>query len=424
MAHDLDALTKALLKAARDAGAEAADAIAVAGDTQSIEVRNGALEQAERAEGVDIGLRVLIGHRQAHVSASDTSARTIEEMAARAVAMAREAPEDLWCGLADPDQLARDWDVAVLELEDPSPMPDAAALKDAALRAEAAALGVPGISRMDAAGAGWSASRVHLAATNGFSGAYGRTGHSVQAVAICGEGLAMERDYAFESRVHQGDLPDPESIGRLAGERAASRAGAAKPPTGAWPVLYDERVASGLIGHLVQAVNGAMIARGSSWLKDAMGEAVLPDGVDLVEDPARARVSGSRPFDGEGLPVGPRACGERRAAELDSRSRDRPTARAREHRQRQPGRGRPAGTVGRQPDADAREAHPGGSDARDGHGAADHFDDGLFDQSQHRRLLAGRERLLGRKRRDHAAGERMHGRGQSARHAARVHGRQ
>ncbi len=307
MAHDLDALTKALLKAARDAGAEAADAIAVAGDTQSIEVRNGALEQAERAEGVDVGLRVLIGHRQAHVSASDTSARTIEEMAARAVAMAREAPEDPWCGLADPDQLARDWDVAALELEDPSPMPDAAALKDAALRAEAAALGVPGISRMDAAGAGWSASRVHLAATNGFSGGYGRTGHSVQAVAICGEGLAMERDYAFESRVHQGDLPDPESIGRLAGERAASRAGASKPPTGAWPVLYDERVASGLIGHLVQAVNGAMIARGSSWLKDAMGEAVLPDGVDLIENPNRPRVSGSRPFDGEGLPVSIRA---------------------------------------------------------------------------------------------------------------------
>ena len=307
MAHDLDALTKALLKAARDAGAEAADAIAVAGDTQSIEVRNGTLEQAERAEGVDIGLRVLIGQRQAHVSASDTSARTIDEMAARAVAMAGEAPEDPWCGLADPDQLARDWDVAALELEDPSPMPDAAALKDAALRAEAAALGVPGISRMDAAGAGWSASRVQLAATNGFSGGYGRTGHSVQSVAICGEGLAMERDYAFESRVHQGDLPDPESIGRLAGERAASRAGASKPPTGAWPVLYDERVASGLIGHLVQAVNGAMIARGSSWLKGAMGEAVLPDGVDLAEDPARARVSGSRPFDGEGLPVGPRA---------------------------------------------------------------------------------------------------------------------
>jgi len=303
MPHDLDALTKALLKAARDAGAEAADAIAVAGDTQSIEVRNGELEQAERAEGVDIGLRVLIGHRQAHVSASDTSERTIEEMAARVVAMAREAPEDPFCGLADPDQLARDWDLAALELVDPAPMPDAAALRDAALRAEAAALSVPGVSRMDAAGAGWNASRVHLAATNGFSGGYGRSGHSVQAVAICGEGLAMERDYAFETRAHRADLPDPESVGRLAGTRAASRAGAAKPPTGAWPVLYDERVSSSLIGHLVQAVNGAMIARGSSWLKDAMGEAVLPDGVDLTENPNRPRVSGSRPFDGEGLPV-------------------------------------------------------------------------------------------------------------------------
>ncbi len=307
MAHDLESLTGALLKAALDAGAEAADAIAVAGDTQSVEVRDGKLEQAERAEGVDIGLRVLIGRRQAHVSASDTSERTIGEMAGRAVAMAREAPEDPWCGLADPDRLARDWDLAALELEDPAPMPDAAALKDAALRAEAAARAVPGVSRMDAAGAGWSASRVHLAATNGFSGGYGRTGHSIQAVAICGEGLGMERDHAFETRAHHADLPDPESVGRLAGERAASRAGAAKPPTGAWPVLYDERVASGLIGHLVQAVNGAMIARGSSWLKDAMGEAVLPEGVDLIENPNRPRVSGSRPFDGEGLPVSIRA---------------------------------------------------------------------------------------------------------------------
>ena len=307
MAHDLESLTGALLKAALDAGAEAADAIAVAGDTQSVEVRDGKLEQAERAEGVDIGLRVLIGRRQAHVSASDTSERTIGEMAERAVAMAREAPEDPWCGLADPDRLARDWDLAALELEDPAPMPDAAALKDAALRAEAAARAVPGVSRMDAAGAGWSASRVHLAATNGFSGGYGRTGHSIQAVAICGEGLGMERDHAFETRAHHADLPDPESVGRLAGERAASRAGAAKPPTGAWPVLYDERVASGLIGHLVQAVNGAMIARGSSWLKDAMGEAVLPEGVDLIENPNRPRVSGSRPFDGEGLPVSIRA---------------------------------------------------------------------------------------------------------------------
>ncbi len=307
MAADLEALTGRLLAAARAAGAEAADALAVAGDSLSVEVRGGALEQAERSEGIDLGLRVLIGRRQACVSSSDVREATIAEMAERAVAMAREAPEDRWCGLADPDQLARNWDVAVLELEDAEPMPSPEALQAAALAAEAAALAVPGVSKIDAVGAGWAASRMHLAATNGFSGGYGQTGHSIQAVAICGEGTAMERDYAFESRVHRAELPDPAEIGRLAGERTAARAGAGKPPTGAFPVLFDERVAGGLIGHLVQASNGAAVARGASWLKDALGEPVLPAGLDLIEDPLRPRIGGSRPFDGEGLPVARRA---------------------------------------------------------------------------------------------------------------------
>lgn len=307
MAHDLAGLTERLLAAARAAGAEAADAIALAGESLGIEVRNGALEHAERAEGVDVGLRVLVGKRQACVSSSDTREATLAAMAERAVAMAREAPEDPWCGLAAPEELATGWDVAALDLEDTSPLPTPAELEAAARAAEAAAIAVPGISLMEAAGAGWSRSRVHIAATNGFSGGYGRTSHSLQAVAITGEGTAMERDYAFDSRVHRADLDTPEAVGRRAGERTAARAGARKPPTGAFPVIYDERVASGLIGHLVAAINGTGIARGASWLKDAMGEAVLPAGIDLVEDPLRPRVGGSRPFDAEGLPVARRA---------------------------------------------------------------------------------------------------------------------
>jgi PmbA protein len=301
--NDLEALAGRLLDAAKAAGAEAADAIAVAGDSLSVEVRGGALEHAERAEGIDIGLRVLIGRRQACVSSSDVREATISAMAERAVAMAREAPEDPWCGLADPGELARDWDLAALDMVDPEPMPTPEALQATALAAEAAALAVPGVSKMDGTGAAWSAGRVHLAASNGFSGGYARTGHSVQAVAICGDGTAMERDYAYEGRSHRADLPDPAAIGRLAGERAVAMAGASKPPTGAWPVVYDERVASGLIGHLVQAINGSAVARGASWLKDAMGERVLPAGLDLIEDPLRPRIAGSRPFDGEGLPT-------------------------------------------------------------------------------------------------------------------------
>jgi PmbA protein len=302
-AVDLADLTARLIDAARAAGAEAADAIAVGSESLSIEVRGGALEQAERAEGVDIGLRVLIGRRQACVASSDTRPATIAAMAERAVAMAREAPEDPYCGLAAPEQLARGWDPAALDLVDGAPAPGPQALQAAALAAEAAALAVPGVSKIDSAGAGWHASRLHLAASNGFAGGYGRTGHSLQAVAICGDGLAMERDHAFESRAHRADMPDPEAVGRLAGERAAARAGATKPPTGAYPVLFDERVAGSLIAHLTQAINGTAIARGASWLKDALGAPVLPAGIDLVEDPARPRISGSRPFDGEGLPV-------------------------------------------------------------------------------------------------------------------------
>lgn len=307
MSRDLEALTGALLAAARKAGADAADAIAVAGDSLSIEVRGGALEQAERAEGVDIGLRVLIGRRQACVSSSDVRADTIAAMAERAVAMAREAPEDPWCGLAEPEQLARDWDLAALELYDDAAPPNPASLEAAARAAEAAALAVPGVSKMDGAGAGWHASAVHLAASNGFSGGYATTGSSIQAVAISGNGLAMERDYAFDARAYAADLQSPEEIGRLAGERAVACAGPSRPPTGAYPVLFDERIAGSLIGHLMGAINGAAITRGASWLKDALGERVLPAGLDLIEDPLRPRVPGSHPFDAEGLPAARRA---------------------------------------------------------------------------------------------------------------------
>jgi PmbA protein len=303
MPADLAALTDQLLTAARRAGADAADALAVDGTSISIDVLKGRLEHAERAEGIDIGLRVLIGTRQAVVSSSDTKPDTIAEMAARAVAMAREAPEDPTVGLADPADLARDWDAAALDLLDASPEPAPAHLQDAAARAEAAALAIPGITKMDASSAAYGRRSLHLAATNGFSGGYSRTDWSLSAVAITGEGTKMERDWFGESRSHGADLPSPEDVGRQAGERTVARAGARKPPTGAFPVLYDERVASSLVGHILAATNGSAIVRGASWLRDALGEQILPAGLSIEEDPLRPRVAGSRPFDGEGLPV-------------------------------------------------------------------------------------------------------------------------
>ncbi|MDH5529897.1 MAG: TldD/PmbA family protein [Paracoccaceae bacterium] len=307
MSDRLETLTAVLLSAAQKAGADAADALAVDGRSVSVDVRAGKLEQAERSEGIEIGLRVLIGQRQACVSASDISDRTIHEMAERAVAMAREAPEDSSLGLADPSQLAKDWDLAALDLADPSAEPDPADLEDDARKAETAALAVKGICQCQAASAGYGRRSVHLAASNGFSGGYTRTSRSISAVAITGEGLAMERDWAAESRTYQSELPSPDEIGQLAGMRAAERAGARKPKTGAYPVLFDERIASGLIGHLLGAINGSAITRGASWLRDALGTQVLPSGLTILEDPLRPRISGSRPFDGEGLPTRPRA---------------------------------------------------------------------------------------------------------------------
>ncbi|MGR3270964.1 TldD/PmbA family protein [Thalassococcus profundi] len=307
MAHDLSALTQALLDAARTAGADHADAMAVEGASLSIDVRGGRLEQAERSEGTDIGLRVLIGQRSATVSASDIKPSTLATMAERAVAMAREAPEDKWIGLADPDQLARDWDADSLEMADPAPEPSPEALEDDARRAEAAALAVAGISQIDAASAAYGARRIHLAATNGFSGGYARSSRSVSCVAIAGSGTGMERDYDGDSRTFQSDLRSPEEIGARAAERTLARMNARRPRTGSYPVLYDERISGSLISHLLSAVNGSAVARGASWLRDAMDSPVLPDGLSLIEDPHRPRAMGSRPFDAEGLPTARRA---------------------------------------------------------------------------------------------------------------------
>lgn len=301
MPDKIETLAHALLDAARAAGADAADALVAQGSSLAVDVRNRGFEQAERSEGIDLGLRVFVGQRQACVSSSDGNPASFAEVAERAVAMAREAPEDPFAGLADPEELSDGSGADALDLVDRAGEPAAATLQERALAAEAAALEVPGVTQAQGASASWGETRVFLAATNGFSGGYARTSSAVHVTAISGEGLSMERDYCAEGRVHAADLPDPEEVGRIAGERAAARAGARRPPTGAYPVVFDERVAGSLIGHLLGATNGTAIARGSSWLLDALGRQVLPAYMTLVEDPLRPRVSSSRPFDAEGL---------------------------------------------------------------------------------------------------------------------------
>ena len=294
-------LAQALLAAARRAGAAAADVLVVSATSTNVGVSGGKLEEAERAERRDLGLRVLIGQRQACVSSSDARAEALAAMAERAVAMAREAPDDPWCGLAEAGELAAIPDIAGLEMADPAEPPEPAALEQAALAAEAAALGIGGVSQVEQASASWGRDRITLAATNGFAGSYQRTSAGIRVSAIAGEGLGREGDYAGESRRFLADLPAPAGIGERAGRRAVERLGPRKPPAGRFPVLFDERVAASLIGHLLAAINGQAVARGASWLRQAMESRILPAGFDLIEDPLIRRGPASRPFDGEGF---------------------------------------------------------------------------------------------------------------------------
>ncbi len=303
MSVHIEEIARKLLKEAKNAGADGADTVVTDADSVDIEIRDGKLEHVERSEGADAGLRVLIGRRQACVAGSDLSRESLAAMAEQAVAMARVAPEDPYSGLAESDQLAENTESGGLELFDPAGQTSLERLKEMASEAEAAALAVKGVARTESASAGSGTQAVCIAASNGFSAAFRRSGASVSCAVISGSGLDMEVDYCFESRVFASDLPESSHIGTVAGKRAAARAGPSRPPTGAFPVIFDERVSSSLVGHLLSAINGAAVARGSSWLLNAVGSQILPENISLFEDPLLPRHQASKPFDAEGLPT-------------------------------------------------------------------------------------------------------------------------
>ncbi|MGC1465011.1 MAG: TldD/PmbA family protein [Pseudolabrys sp.] len=298
---DQSALTERaerLVEAARKAGADSADAVAVRGMSLSIEVRDGAVEESERAEGDDIGLRVLIGRRQAVVSTNDMSPDGTAALAERAVAMARAAPEDKYAGLADVNQLAHEFpDLDLIDHD----LPTVAGLEAMARKAEQAALAVKGVAKSGGASASGGIGGMVLVTSHGFRGAYLGSRHGISMTAIAGEGTGMERDYDFSSALHASDLESPEKIGRVAGERAVERINPRKVSTRKVPVVFDPRVAGSLVSHLASAVNGASIARKTSFLMDKMGEKLFADGVSIIDDPFRKRGLRSRPFDGEGV---------------------------------------------------------------------------------------------------------------------------
>jgi PmbA protein len=296
-------LAERLVAAARRAGADSADAVAVRSMSVGVEVREGAVEESERAESDDVGLRVFVGRKQAVVSTNDITG-DVSQLAERAVAMAKVAPEDAFAGLADAALLAREF--PDLDLLDPE-LPSVAVLEERARSAEAAALSVKGVSKSGGGSASAGMGGMVLVTSHGFRGAYLGSRHSVSMSAIAGEGTAMETDYDYSSVLHAEDLDAPDKIGRTAGERAVARLNPRKVSTRKVPVVYDRRIAGSLIGHLAGAINGAAIARKTSFLKDKRGERLFKPGIRIVDDPLRKRGQRSRPFDAEGIAGAPLA---------------------------------------------------------------------------------------------------------------------
>lgn len=294
-----------LVEAARKAGADAADAIYVCNAATNVSVRLGALEDVERSEGEEIGLRVFVGRRSATVSASDMNPKGLDTLVERCIAMAGQAPEDQYAGLAPEDRLLRKKPTG-LDLTDKGE-PDPAALKDRALEAEDAARAVPGVTNSEGGGASSGRSQIALATSHGFAGSYAATSHSTYASVLAGEGADMQRDHASHTVRHLIDLDDAETIGNKAGQRAVARLNPIKVESGQMPVIFDPRVGSSLIGHLVGAIVGPSIARRSSFLLEKLGQAIFDGNVTIIDDPLRERGLRSRPFDGEGLPTQRRA---------------------------------------------------------------------------------------------------------------------
>jgi PmbA protein len=291
-------LAERLVAAARRAGADAADAIATRGVSLSVEVRDGEVEESDRAEGDDLGLRVFVGQKQAVVSTNDLSGEGADALAERAVAMARVAPADRFAGLADPELLAKV--IPDLDMLDPE-LPSVSKLETMARSAEAAGLAVKSVSKSGGASASAGIGGMVLVTSTGFSHAYLGSHHGVSMQAIAGEGTGMERDYDYSSAIHASDLVDPETIGRSAGERATRRLNPRKVQTRKAPVVFEPRVAGSLVGHLASAINGAAIARGTSFLKDKLGQKIFASGIEIIDDPLRKRGLGSHPFDAEGV---------------------------------------------------------------------------------------------------------------------------
>lgn len=279
-------------------GAQAADAVYVEGKSIDVTWRGGKLEGLDHSEGGDLGLRVLFGKKQASAATSDHSPKALQELAERVVAMAKMATEDPYCGLAEPDQIATSF--PEVEMADDY-QPDVDVFVARAREVEEAALAVPGVAQCDSSHAGGGSTLVALAASNGFSGSYRRTGYHISTSVLVGQGTEMEHDYDYDAVVFQSDLKKASDIGRSAAQKALRNLGARKVASCQVPVVFDPRESNGLLGVFLGAISGSSVARGTSFLKDYMGKQVFSKGITVIDDPFRNRGSRTKLFDGEGL---------------------------------------------------------------------------------------------------------------------------
>jgi PmbA protein len=307
MAFDADsqAALAALLDHVRKFGADSAEASLASRESLSVDVRLGELEGVEREEGRSVALRAFVGKRQAAASSTDLSDKGLAALAERVAEMAKAAPEDPYCGLLEARWRAQGpW--PELEQSDTA-RPDAGALLAKALECEAAAMAVPGVVNSGGGGASSDAAHFVFATSDGFEGAESATSYALGVQPIAERDGKMERDYEYRTRRFLNDLPGAAEIGRIAGERTARRLGPRKIASTRCAVVFESRLAGSLLGPLFGGMSGAAVARGTSFIKDKLGQRIFADGFRIEEDPFQKRGLGSRAFDGEGCAVKARA---------------------------------------------------------------------------------------------------------------------